>query len=377
MLEHRAAEGDDLGDDPVLHPQDVDRQRFVRGVARLAHVARDRGLTVGAGDHAPHAAERLRSEPAVDPALHDRASAGPDAGRRRHREADVLVHERGQALGVGALAALDVAGEQLPLGGGRLGGVLPRLAVLGQALPQPGPRALQRGVHRRLRRLEQPRGLLRRAAEDVAQHEHGPRQRREVLDRGDERQLDGLLGERHVLRALAPVGQLLEELVGIGLQPRDLAARARPPRALVERVEAGVRRDPVQPRANRRAALVRLAPAPRAQERLLDEVLGLLERPEQAVAVDVQLAAVRLDAGAEGLLVERPEVIGDGAHGVCDGGRPESSSPGAMLGPLHPPRVTCGHPCVAQHRGNDRADGRRAGESASAGDARQEWADGD
>jgi len=60
---------------------------------------------------------------------------------------------------------------------------------------------------------------------------------REVLDRGDERQLDGLLGERHVLRTLAPVGQLLEELVGIGLQPRDLAARARPPRALVERVE--------------------------------------------------------------------------------------------------------------------------------------------
>jgi hypothetical protein len=43
--------------------------------------------------------------------------------------------------------------------------------------------------------------------------------------------------------------------------------------------------------------------------------------------VDVQLAAVRLDAGAEGLLVERPEVVGDGAHGVCDGGRPESSSP--------------------------------------------------
>jgi hypothetical protein len=66
-----------------------------------------------------------------------------------------------------------------------------------------------------------------------------------VLDRGDERQLEGLLGERHVLRALAQVGQLLEEFVGIGLQPRDLAARARLPRALVERVEAGVRRNPV------------------------------------------------------------------------------------------------------------------------------------
>jgi hypothetical protein len=43
--------------------------------------------------------------------------------------------------------------------------------------------------------------------------------------------------------------------------------------------------------------------------------------------MDVQLAAVRLDARAEGLLVERPEVVGDGAHGVCDGGRSENSSP--------------------------------------------------
>src|SRR4051812_45243399 len=43
--------------------------------------------------------------------------------------------------------------------------------------------------------------------------------------------------------------------------------------------------------------------------------------------MDVQLAAVRLDARAEGLLVERPEVLGDGAHGGCDGGRPENSSP--------------------------------------------------
>jgi hypothetical protein len=42
----------------------------------------------------------------------------------------------------------------------------------------------------------------------------------------------------------------------------------------------------------------------------------------------VQLAAVRLDAGAESLLVERLEVLGVGAHGVYDGGRPENSSPG-------------------------------------------------
>ena len=59
----------------------------------------------------------------------------------------------------------------------------------------------------------------------------------------------------------------------------------------------------------------------------MDEVLGLLKRSEQAVAVDMQLAAVRLDAGAKGLLVEWPEFVGDGVHSVCDGGRPKNSSP--------------------------------------------------
>ena len=53
------------------------------------------------------------------------------------------------------------------------------------------------------------------------------------------------------------------------------------------------------------------------------------KRAEQAVAVDMQLAAVRLDAGAEGLFVERPEVVDNGSHSVCDGGRPENSSRGA------------------------------------------------
>jgi hypothetical protein len=36
----------------------------------------------------------------------------------------------------------------------------------------------------------------------------------------------------------------------------------------------------------------------------------------------VQLAAMRLDAGAEGLLVQWPEFVVDGVHSVCDGRRP-------------------------------------------------------
>ena len=41
----------------------------------------------------------------------------------------------------------------------------------------------------------------------------------------------------------------------------------------------------------------------------------------------MQLAAVRLDAGTEGLPVQWPEFIVDGVHGVCDGGAPTNSSP--------------------------------------------------
>jgi hypothetical protein len=55
-----------------------------------------------------------------------------------------------------------------------------------------------------------------------------------------------------------------------------------------------------------------LAPPPGAQERLLDEVLGLLEGAEHAVAVDVELAAMALDARGERGPVEAG--LGGGSH---------------------------------------------------------------
>ena len=83
------------------------------------------------------------------------------------------------------------------------------------------------------------------------------------------------------------------------------------------------------------------APAPRAQERLLDEVLGLVERAEHPVAVDVQLAPVALGHAAEGGLVTGADggddgrvrgacsglgVRGHGGHGRYNAGRAQSSS---------------------------------------------------
>ena len=75
--------------------------------------------------------------------------------------------------------------------------------------------------------------------------------------------------------------------------------RGQPARAAPQAVEADVRRDPVEPGPNERAAVERLARPPRPQERLLDGVLGLVERGEHPVAVDVELAPVSLGEGRE------------------------------------------------------------------------------
>src|SRR3712207_8263060 len=86
-------------------------------LARPAHVARDRGLAVGAREDAPHRAERLGAEPALDPAADHALAPHPDPGLRRHGEAHVLVERRGKPLRIGALGELHVAGEQVALGG--------------------------------------------------------------------------------------------------------------------------------------------------------------------------------------------------------------------------------------------------------------------
>ena len=72
-----------------------------------------------------------------------------------------------------------------------------------------------------------------------------------------------------------------------------------PARAAPDSVEADVGRDAVQPRADERAAVEGVARPPRPQERLLDRILGLVERGEHPVAVDVELAPVSLGEGRE------------------------------------------------------------------------------
>ena len=67
------------------------------------------------------------------------------------------------------------------------------------------------------------------------------------------------------------------------------------PRCGPEHVQADVRGDPVEPGAQRRAALEAVDAAPGADQRLLYRVLGLERRAEHAVAVGGQLAAILLE----------------------------------------------------------------------------------
>jgi hypothetical protein len=65
-------------------------------------------------------------------------------------------------------------------------------------------RSLQRTGHRCDGQLEGVGGLRRRPAEDVAQDEHRPLPRRQVLDGDDERQLDRLPRHRRFLPSILP-----------------------------------------------------------------------------------------------------------------------------------------------------------------------------
>jgi hypothetical protein len=114
------------------------------------------------------------------------------------------------------------------------------------------------------------------------------------------------------VRGVAAVGE--GPAVGDRLDPRrlgkageravrgaDLAEVHRPGAALaaVDHVEGDVRRDPVEPRLEGRAALEAVVSAPGAEHRLLDGVLGLEDGAEHPVAVAGQVPPVGFEAHLE------------------------------------------------------------------------------
>jgi hypothetical protein len=247
---------------------------------------------------------------------------------RRHRQARLLAQQCRERVDVGALVRLDVAAQELTLLGGELRARPPLRPRLAETMPKRRPGPLQGAVRRDDTCLEKQCCLLGGPPEDVAEEEHGALSRRQVLDRRDERQLNRLPGHHHRARLLLGRRDVLEQPVGVGLQPRQIRRRQRqhgripsrhyvgwhhPPRPGAKDVETRVRRDPVEPRPKRQATVgaEALATPPSAQKGLLNEVLGVLERAEHAVAVHLQLTAVALDdRGERGLLTRFRQLVG-------------------------------------------------------------------
>ena len=203
----------------------------------------------------------------------------------------------------------------LPLGGLPC---RPLPAVGGEVLAQRHPGPLQGAVGRGDAAVEQRRGLPGGPAEHVAQDQHRPLPGRQALDRGEEGQFDGLPGHRRGLRLRLG---LLVQAVRERLQPGEAGVdgpclvrprrplhlvREHPPRPSVQGVQAGVRGYPVQPGAQRGLPFEAVEVLPTAQERLLHQILSLLERAQHPVAVHPQLRPVPPGQPRERLPVTRP-----------------------------------------------------------------------
>ena len=192
------------------------------------------------------------------------------------------------------------------------------LALLRQPLLDRRAGALQGAVHRGDAGVERVRRLLGGEAEHLAQDQHRALVGGQQLEGGDEGELDGLaLLVAGVGRGVAVLDA--EGLVGVRLDPdrldqrladaavriggRPVVDRQDPLGPALDRVQGGVGRDPVEPGAQRAAALELGQSAPGANQRFLERVLGVLDGAQHPVAVGVELGAVGLDQAAIGVLV--------------------------------------------------------------------------
>jgi hypothetical protein len=166
---------------------------------------------------------------------------------------------------------------------------------------------LQRAVHGGLAGVEHRRGLAGAEPEHVAQDEDRALGRGQVLEARDEGERDGLARLVARLGAGGRVGDGLEQDVGIWLQPDRLGTLRRvpdsPPARVAQGVEAAVGRDSVQPGAHGGPFLELVQRAPRRKQRLLQQVLGVLERAEDPVAVQLELTPVGVRELPEGVFV--------------------------------------------------------------------------
>ena len=140
--------------------------------------------------------------------------------------------------------------------------------------------------------FEHARDLRGVEAEHVAKYERGPLSGREMLERGDERQLECLPGLVARVWSGRSVADALQQNVRVGLKPGGLANAGRfgsverevqrgwwSAPGVPQRVQAAIGRDPVQPGAQRRPLLEAPGAAPGRQQRFLEHVLSVLHEP--------------------------------------------------------------------------------------------------
>ncbi len=83
------------------------------------------------------------------------------------------------------------------------------------------------------------------------------------------------------------------------------------PRSTFERIDAGVRRGVIQPGTWQGTALEAGTAPPGAGQRPLEQVLGVVERAQHAIAVDLELVSVALHERRERCLVPGAEHVHD------------------------------------------------------------------
>ena len=153
----------------------------------------------------------------------DGVAAGVLERHRRHRHRDVLGEQVDECRDVGGLVGTDEPRDERALrrrigSGGRFA-----LAGRREAAPKAGASPLEGAVDRSDGRVEHAGHLARAVAEHVAQDEHGELAGRQELERGHERQGDGLRLFGAGLRPGRCGRRTREERVGVRLEPHDLA----------------------------------------------------------------------------------------------------------------------------------------------------------
>jgi hypothetical protein len=174
------------------------------------------------------------------------------------------------------------------------------------------------------------------AAVSFADHDSASRKISTARWRGQIREFDRLARLDDDRRLVARRRGHVEQAIRVRLQPRQVdrwwevlaehrlrrpqVRRHDPLRTSRDSIETGVGRDAVQPRPEERTPFEGAPGLPRLEERVLDEVVGIIDRAEHPIAVDMERAPVALaQVGARVAIARTGSRDGGCLFGSCRG----------------------------------------------------------